>query len=130
MSTHLLLFGTSDNVGNEYIQYQTIDGGTHNTTRFYPEEKEGGKVTVNYNAINTASGASADRVKLFRYKMVNGVASIVGSQQSYTNNDSGMNGADFNVIAEASAIIVTITGIANQTLRHTLKIERLSSRLM
>lgn len=128
MSAHEQLFGMQD-MFNDYSQWQTVDGATHQTIRFVPAEKEGGSLTIKYNAININTGASADRQRMVRYKLINGVASIAGSSNQYTNNDTGMNTADVGVIAQGSEVIVTLTGLANTNIRHTLHIIKLSSAL-
>jgi hypothetical protein len=120
------LFGQSDNF-SDYSQWQTDDGSTYQTIRFTFPGIVGGRYTINYNAINISTGAAADRVKNVRWKVVNGVATVANKGNAYTNNDTGMNTADVDVIASGSEVIVTVTGVTGQNIRHTIQLVKLSS---
>ncbi len=120
------LNGSTDSVGNEYSQWRTTDATVNNSIRFTPEEKEAGRLTINYNAVNVANANAADRVKMVRFKVVNGVASITGLTTLYTNNDTGMNTVDILVTVSGGEIILTLTGIA-ATIIHTVHMIKLSS---
>ncbi len=122
------LFGQQD-LNNDYTQWETNDGAVYQTLRFTNPGIEGGRLTLNYNAINTTTGVSADRVKMARWKIINGVASVPNVSVVYTNNDTGMNGVDVNVIPSGTEVIITLTGVAGQTIRHTLHIVKVSSVL-
>ncbi|MGN6475751.1 MAG: hypothetical protein ACTHKV_00895 [Flavipsychrobacter sp.] len=124
------LFGLSDNMGNDYSQWETNDAVVYQTIRFSATEAvQGGRLTVNYNAINLSNGNAADRVKMARWKIINGVATVAVKGNIFSNNDTGMNNVDVDVIAQGGEIIITLTGLANTTIRHTLQITKLSSAL-
>lgn len=110
-------------------QFETTDANPYQVFRFSPSEKEAGRVIVEHNAVNISSAASADRERTIRYKKINGVASVTGSQQNYTNNDPGMNTADVSVSASGGDIIISITG-SSETVRHTFHVHRVSSKLL
>lgn len=123
------LFGSQTRT-EDFSQWQTDDGATYQTIRFSASESiQAGRMTLNYNAVNLATGAAADRVKMVRWKIINGVASVAIKGNIFTNNDTGMNGVDVDVIAVGGEIIVTLIGLAGQNVRHTLHIQKLSSAL-
>ncbi len=121
------LNGTADVAGNDYSQWRTTDATVNNSIRFTPEEKEAGRLTINYNAVNVANANAADRVKMVRFKVVNGVASLTGASILYTNNDTGMNTVDIIVTVSGGEIILTLTGAAGATVIHTVHMIKLSS---
>jgi hypothetical protein len=120
------LSGWADQL-NDFSQWQTDDGATYQTIRWTFPGVVGGRYTVNYNAINLTTGAAADRIKNVRWKVVNGVASVANKGSAYTNNDTGMNLADVDVIASGNEVIVTITGVAGANIRHTIQLVKLTS---
>jgi hypothetical protein len=120
------LYGSADR-NNDFSQWETDDSATYQVYSYVPEEKEAGYLEIKMNCVNTSTGAQAVRKRSVRYKMVNGVASIAGSQQDYTNSDSGMAGSDFTATASGSQIIVSIVGMAG--VRHDLHIYKQNSRL-
>lgn len=125
------LFGISDNVGNEYSQYETNDAiASLAYSRFTPTEKEAGMLTITYNGVNINTGAAVNRMKLVRYKMVNGVTTLVGATNVFSNADTGMSTSDVVTTVSGQDVVMSITGIAGATIRHTYKVERLSSQLM
>lgn len=123
------LYGQQDQL-NDFSQWETTDAVTYQTIRFSAAEGvQGGRLTLNYNAINLANGNAADRVKMIRWKIINGVASVAVKGNLFSNNDTGMNNVDVDVISQGAEVIVTLTGLANTNIRHTLHIIKLSSAL-
>lgn len=124
-------YTNSDTNGNEWSQYDTNDATVYLAySRFTPQEKEAGMLTISYNAVNTATGAAVNRTKLVRYKMVSGVTTLVGATTVYNNADTGMTTADIIVTVQGGTdVVLSITGIAAATIRHSFKVERLSSQL-
>ena len=120
----------TDSNGNEYSQYETNDATVYAAqSRFTPQEKEAGRLLINYNAVNTATAAAVDKLKIVRYKKVSGVVSLIGATNIFNNADSGMSTADAAAAVSGGDIVINITGIAATTIRHTLVVERISSSL-
>ncbi len=123
------LNGTADALGNDYTQWRTTDATVNASIRFTPAEKEAGRLTINYNAVNIATAAAADKVKMVRYKKVNGVVTVINPQTLYTSADTGMTTSDIVATASGAEVIINITGIAAATVIHTVHVVKLSSTI-
>lgn len=124
-----ILYGHEDTSGI-YLQLESTDSAASVIHRISPEEKEAGRVTINFNAVNINTGAAADRVKMFRFKKVNGVTTVINLLNLYSNNDTGFNSVDATVAVVNNEVRISITGLSNTTIRHTLHITQLSSKLL
>ena len=119
-----------DTNGNEWSQYDTTDATVYLAqSRFTPQEKESGMLTISYNAVNTATAAAVNKLKLVRYKMIGGVTTLIGATNVYNNADTGMTTIDVAATVQGADIVLSITGLSAATIRHSIKVERLSSQL-
>lgn len=121
-------FGSEEGLDN-VSQWETDDAAEYPSISFVPEEKEAGALSVFYGAVNLTTAAAAVREKRVRYKCINGVASVTGMQNQYTNGDTGTNTFDVDVRAANNRITIYIKGDAGILVRHDLHIIKRSSKL-
>lgn len=121
----------SDGYGNEYSQYETPDATVYIAqSRYTPAEKEAGTLTLDYLGVNISSGMAIRKTKSVGYRKVNGVITFTTVTNLFApTGDTGITTADAVFAASGGDIIINITGIAATVVRHTLKVQRLSSQL-
>lgn len=99
--------------------------------RMTPALGEAGFYIFYYNAVSgAATPLAANRMRIVRFKKTqSGVASLIGLQSVYSNNDTGWNTVDFTVAASGGDIVITVAGIAATEIRHTIQVIRVAGTL-
>ncbi len=130
MSINNLSRQTGNN-GEEYGQWETTDAILYPVIYIPVSDKEAGKLIIDFNGVNINTVAAADRYIIIRFKKVNNVISLIGRMAPFNNADTGMTAVDVTISASTdnTQIILSVTGIANTAVRHSIQVNKLSSAI-